>query len=326
VPRTTLGLRVFRARPRRREDSGGNDDVNGAPLMGWLGAFLNLRQSAPLRDDTRSRYLRVSEVFPRGRSVTVVTRSGAFGEPGSTYHVETNEETHVRSELEAATSETRTVFWAPPGAPWFVAAYEMKRTALHGGVLLDDFLRWMRRENENFFFPTETVMEQDAWAASGNLTAVSVVRHDRPLNLSQGIDRNRSLETVLGRVVYTALPPRGQRTWPTRVWDSLRNGQVEAGTFVGIRHDDETSTASPDESVFVTVERDGRHKKFELGTDGVPSVRLVLTEDHQPALELNELHDQVDERVRAFYQDTDLGWSSAWLRSEAADRWVERRV
>lgn len=305
--------------------SGGNEDVNGVALMAWFGAYLHHRTEVPYRDDVRSRYLRVTQVIPRGRSLTIVTRSGTFGEGGATYHVETNEETHVRSELEATTSETRTTVWAPPAATNYVAAYEIKRGALHGAILLDDFRAWMRQRHENFFFVSETVMERDAWAESGDLTEVSVVRHNRPLNLSHGVDADRRAETVLGRVVYTALPPKGQRHWGERVWETLRNGQVEAGTFVGIRRDDEDDTRGPDESVFVTVERDGRSKKFELGTDGVPSVRLLLTEDHQSALGLDAFHAAADERVRNFYEDIDQGWAPEWIQSDAASEWVAFR-
>lgn len=168
-------------------------------------------------------------------------------------------------------------------------------------------------------------MERDAWAASGNLTEVSVVRHDRPLELSRGLDDDRIEETVLGRVVYTALPPKGRRSWPARVWTGLQNGQIEAATFVGVRRDDPLSTASPDDSVYVTVERDGRQKKFELGTDGVPSIRQVLTEDGQEQLSIDAFHHAVDGCVRAFYESTDYGWSGKWLTTEEATRWVDPR-
>lgn len=325
MPRTTLGLRTLRARPRTKDIVGGNDDVDGLPLMMHLGAYLHDRMSDPIRDDSKSRYLRVTEVHPRGRSITVVTKSGHYGEAGVTFHIETHEQTHSKSALEAATLETRTTFWAPPGAIDLVVAFEMKRGASHGGFLLDDFRRWMREHHDHFFFPSETVMEKEAWAASGELTEVSVVRHDRPLELSRGIDPDRTDERVLGRMVYTALPPKGQGAWPTRVWTGLRNGQIDAAAFLGLRRNDEASHTSPDESVYVTVRRDNRQKRFELGTDGVPSIREVLTDDGQDALDLRAYHAAVDSAVRAFYEDTDRGWSDAWVTASDADDWVAHR-
>lgn len=326
MPRTSLGLRTLRARPKNKDLTGGIDDVGGVHLMARLGAYLHERSGDPVKDDARNRYLRVKQVIPRGRSITVVTESGYYGEVGVTYNVETHAETHTKGEDEAATTETRTTFWCPPGTSHVVVALELRPGSLHGGILLDGFRRKMIDEHENLFFPSTTVMEKDAWAASGELTEVSVVMQARPIDLSTGIDKKRQApDTVLGRRVYTALPPKGSSTWPNRVWEGLRAGKIRASSFVGVRTTDEASAENPDESVYVTVQRDGRSKKFELGSDGIPSIRLSLTDDGEPALSNDAFHAVVDANVRDFYKDMDLAWNAKWVEADAADEWVAYR-
>lgn len=327
MPRTSLGVRTLRVRPKNKKlFAGGIDDVDGVHVMARLAAYLHDRIADPIKDDSKNRYLRVKEIIPRGRSLTVITESGYFGEAGVTYDVVTHAETHVKGESEAATTETRTTFWCPPGTAYVVVALELRPGTLHGGILLDGFRRKMIDEHENLFFPSTTVMEKNAWAESGNLTEVSVVMQARPIDLSVGIDGEREApDTVLGRRVYTALPPKGSSTWPNRVWEGLREGKIKAASFVGVRTTDEESAENPDESVYVTVSRDGRTKKFELGSDGIPSVRLALTDDSQPALGIDAFHAVVDSNVRDFYKDVDLAWNPKWIEDDAADEWVAYR-
>lgn len=181
-------------------------------------------------------------------------------------------------------------------------------------------------EHQNFYWPSKTLLEKDAWAASGELTAVSVVLEKRPINISTGIDPDREApDTVVGRRVYTALPPKGTKAWPERMWSGLRNGKIDAAAVVGLQMTDENSPENPDESVYVTVERDGRSKKFELGTDGIPSVRLSLTEDHEPALGLDDFHREVDANVRDFYKDVGFSWNNKWATASTAQEWLKYR-
>ena len=319
MARTTLALKTLRARPKNQKDAGGIEDVGGAHLFAHLGAFAASIAQTGIRDDSKGRYLRIEEVIPRGRSMTIVTRSGYYGEAGLTYDTTTGKITHKNKKDEALTLVTRTSFYAPPGAKLCVAALEYKPGALHGGVLIDAFRRSMLDQYENFFFPIETVQEKDAWSASGRLKEVSVVQHQRSLSLADSTDPNRTNEVVIGEVVHSALPPKGTHSWPAKVWDALRNRQVDAATFIGLRSTNDG--ADPDESVFVTIERDGQQKKFELGSDGKPSIREVLTQDGEEPLDIKDFHQSVDNIVRGFYKDLDFGWKATWLQGEAAKKW-----
>jgi hypothetical protein len=251
--------------------------------------------------------------------------SGVFGEVGTTYNIQTHQPTHERTAVESSTTETRMLIWSPPGTTHIVSAIELKQGALHGGVLIEAFREEMLRRFENFFFPTETVMEQAAWAVSGNLTEVAVVQHQQHLDISVDTDSDRSSEYIRGSVIHTAVPPKGMNAWPQQVWEKIRNRQLSAAAFVGLRRYDEESSDGPEEQVFVTVERDGRQKKFALGTDGVPSVRLVLTEDGHPALSPKKFMQAGDLAAKDFYADLDLGWKSSWTRGATAQGWLAHR-
>lgn len=324
MPKTTLALKTLKAKPKRKAVVGGNEDVDGQHLMAHFGAFLHHTATHPITDSSKNRYLQVKDVIPRGRAVTVVTVSGVYGEAGSTFNVETHEKTYDKTEVEAPTTESRLTVWAPPGATHLAVAIEYKPGGVHGGALLSAFRSEMLDRHEDFWFPYETVLEKTAWAESGQLAEVSVIQHTQPLDYSTDVDTERQNEVVRGSVVHTAIPPKGVRYWPQAVWDRLRNHQIEAATFIGLRRADDDAE-SPDEDVYVTVVRDGRQKRFALGTDGVPSVRVVLSEDGEPPLDLDEYHQEVDSNVRGFYEDLSLGWNTSFIRSDAAEAWIDYR-
>lgn len=321
MTKTSLALKTLHAKPRKKDYEGGNENVDGHHLMSHFGAFLSHARSNPIVDSARSRYLQVKDVVPRGYSITVITESGLFGEPGSTYNVKTHEKTHEKSEDEAPTTESRLTVWAPPGATRLAIALEYKSGSVSGGGLVTSFREVMSERHPEFWFPYETVLEQSAWSASGQLLEVSVVQHTQPLNYSTGLDPDRTDEFVRGSVIHTAVPPRGTRYWPQEIWDRLRNRQIEAASFIGLRRG-EGDLQDPDEDVYVTVERDGRQKKFALGTDGVPSVRALLTDHGQPPLDIPSFHREVDEQVKTFYKGLQKSWDPNWVNSEAAQQWV----
>lgn len=50
----------------------------------------------------------------------------------------------------------------------------------------------------------------------------------------------------------------------------------------------------------------------------VPSIRLALTEDHEPALDRAQFHAAVDRSVRDFYNNENSGWEHSWTQEATA--------
>ena len=66
--------------------------------------------------------------------------------------------------------------------------------------------------------------------------------------------------------------------------------------------------------MWVTMEHDGRTKKFELGTEGAPAIREVLNETTEPTLETSELVVKCTERVTNLCERRGAAWKPSWSR------------
>ncbi|WP_422762283.1 hypothetical protein [Mycetocola saprophilus] len=316
-----MSLKTTRVRPKRKGVIGSLENVGGQPLHVHVEQFVNSLDASTVTDEKNKRYFKVESVQRYGRAVSVIGEAGYYGEAGNTYDVKTGIRVHARKDDEASTARTRTTLFVPPFADVAVFAIESRRGIPNGNLFIDAFLQEMRSRYETLFFPTETVLEQDAWSAAGNLKAIQVVRRSQPMNYSSGIDTDRSNELVVGDLIFGAEPPKGMRYWPKHVWDRIRGGQLDAAVFLRARTEEQN--ADPDENVLVTIERDNRQKTFELGSDGKPSVREVLTTSGQNLLSDDEFLERASDAARGIYADMDKDWNSSWLDSKWPEAWVQ---
>ena len=68
--------------------------------------------------------------------------------------------------------------------------------------------------------------------------------------------------------------------------------------------------------VFVTLIRDGRTKKFELGTEGAPSIREVLNDSTEETLDTQALVARCTDRVSDLCDRKGATWDAAWSRPQ----------
>ena len=316
-------MKLMRARPRKQGGEGSLENIDGAPLHVHLEQYVKSLQGHKLIDHKNKRYFKVEDLKRHGRSVTVIGEAGYFGEAGNTYKVTNGELTHAKSDDEASTARVRTAFFVPPHAEFAIAAVESRRGVPNGNLFIDRFLRDMRQRFDTMFFPMDTVLEKDAWSAAGNLRAIQVVKPQYQMDLSSGVDQERTREKVEGNLTITGTPPKGMKHWPKVIWDKIRNHELDAAVFLRARREGES--VDPDENVLVTVERDDRQKTFELGSDGKPSVREVLTTAGQELLKDDQFFKRAADSVRGVYLDLDKGWDQSWFGGTWPDEWTRYR-
>lgn len=323
MPHSTLSMKLMRARPRKKGEAGSLENIDGIPLHVHVRQYVETLHGATIIDQKNKRYFKVEDLKRDGRAVTVLGEAGYFGEEGNTYRVADGELTHTKSDEEAATARVRTTIFVPPHADFAIAAIESRRGVPNGNLFIDRFLRDMRQRFDTMFFPIDTVLEKDAWSAAGNLKAIQVVKPKYQMNLSSGIDQGRDREQVEGNLTLTGMPPKGMKYWPKSIWDKIRNQELDAAVFLRAREEGEH--ADPDENVLVTIERDDRQKTFELGSDGKPSVREVLTTSGQALLDDDQFFKRAGDSVRGLYLDMDKAWEQSWFGGPWPDAWVAYR-
>lgn len=64
--------------------------------------------------------------------------------------------------------------------------------------------------------------------------------------------------------------------------------------------------------MYVTLERDGRQKKFLLGSDGAPRMREVLNEGDEAALDAAAFIGRCTEKVSDLADRTGGTWDTKW--------------
>ena len=67
-----------------------------------------------------------------------------------------------------------------------------------------------------------------------------------------------------------------------------------------------------DHDVFVTMTRDGRSKKFQLGTEVTPAIRELLNDSDRDPLTTATLVETCTEKVRELSERTGGEWHTAW--------------
>lgn len=319
VPRRTLGLETLRCRPgrNRKRVFGKLTDVDGSDLLHqFYGLFIDLDRDL-LRDDTKSRYLRIERVQNYGRSVLVVAESGYYGEAGQTIDVRTHETTHQRTNNQSATVRTRLLFTVPPGSEVGLFAVERQGASGAGPKLTDLFRQSLLGAHPTFSFDQETVLEENAWAEAAQLLEVTAVAYGFAPDIADGLG---ATPTPLGKLEHTLVPEGKNKYLPQWLWTALRQRKLAASDFIGFGGD-----RGVDETI-VTVQRDGRRKTFSLEQERVPSLRFVLSEDGSPPLTDTQFLRQAQDEARDFYQGMGLTWEEQWREGQWTPKALATRL
>ena len=143
-----------------------------------------------------------------------------------------------------------------------------------------------------------TVNEGEAWAEAAELTEVEVRVEGKNADIADG------LSVKVGKVSHIARPEKRHR-FPGKLLESLHDEQA-------LRRVVSVPDLPDDRQVFVTLVRDGRTKKFELGTEGAPAIREVLNDSGEDTLDTAALVATCAEKVSDLCDRKGGVWDVAW--------------
>ena len=144
------------------------------------------------------------------------------------------------------------------------------------------------------------VTESEVWAKAAELTEVEVRVEGKSVDVADGP------HAEVGKVSHVARPQRGKR-FSRRLLKDLKDEKT-------LKRIVSVADLPEDHRVWVTMEHDGRTKKFELGTEGAPAIREVLNETTEPTLETSELVVKCTERVTNLCERHGAAWKTSWSR------------
>ncbi|WP_187976496.1 hypothetical protein [Mycetocola sp. JXN-3] len=304
--RTSASINTVRVTPISNDAELTLDNLDGFDLLQHFFAYAaKVKEGPGLRDKAKGHYLKVIAVKGRGNSVLLELETGPFGESAITYDTRTGVSVRKNTSDEAFARKSHAVLFRVPTSPYVLFVKEHKYGVPSGWLLFESFKHHLTSQIPNFYLPVETAQEDISWKESADLEEVTVVMHHKPLDISSGVDSGRKNETVAGRLAYSAIPPKGVKTFGKEVRRRLFSGAMDPVTFVGLRatpKDGHQGDGNPDSTVLVKLSRDGRTKTFELGAEGTPMLRESLTVDDEPALDMEQFYKRSIEMAVDFYK------------------------
>jgi hypothetical protein len=305
MPKRTLGLETLQVRPghNRKQTLAPLDEVDGIDLLHFFHAWASNVDPNDMVDYVRGRYLTITRVDVRGRSVLVEAESGYFGDPGKTIDVATHQVAHERTSDQSATIMTRLVFVVPPGGLTGVFVIERQGMVGAGPRMIAAFKRALVSRFASYSFDTETVLESDAWVEGAELLSIKAVAYGVPVDVGDGVGPQAQ---AIGRLEQVLEPERGHEFLPNKLFRALRDRKIRATDFMGFRGNVEV------DETFVTVSRDGRRKTFNLEQERVPAIRVLITDDGEQALTRTPFLRVCLDEVRDYFEGMVLTWDESW--------------
>lgn len=296
----TVAELKFHEKRKRNGASYAPADLDGDDLLDVFEKWAAALSSDDTIDQQRQSWIEVTSLSRYAPRVLVVTLGvGAYGEAGPIVDATTGEKVFELTEEQAPTGENRAVLMVPGnGESAFYLAEQSSRGSA-GGHLLRLFRKHFSEFSDEITMVFEAVTESEAWSTQAELKEVEVRIKGRSADIADGP------HVEVGTFSYTARPVK-RHSFPRDLLKKLRDDTHAAGQVVGI------STVPEDSDVFVTMVRDGRQKKFEVGGVGAPTFREVLNEADSAPLGESELVERCVERVSDLCGRTGGTWNAQW--------------
>ena len=229
-------------------------------------------------------------------------RVGAYGEAGDVVDTITGQPVGKIEDNQAPTGENRALLLVPEvGESAYFLAEESARGSA-GGHILRLFKKHFSAYTSEITMVTSSVTEGETWAEAAELTEVEVRVEGRSADLADGP------RVQVGKVSHIARPEKKHR-FPGGLLKSLNDEQT-------LRRIISVPDLEEDHEVFVTLIREGRTKKFQLGTEGAPSIREVLNDSTEEILDTATLVARCTERVSDLCARKGATWNAAWSRQQ----------
>ncbi|WP_434966271.1 hypothetical protein [Janibacter indicus] len=248
--------------------------VAGGDLLTWLHDVIQGFDDDALVDAKTKNYAKLAKVdYAPGHPRVLVAEfdAGRYGEPGRDIDTTTHVSKYERKPHEAATHRVRVVFVAPKGSDAVMMLAETaNRSSVRGRLVNALKARWEEAGfRDQWMLSCKSVVEQEAWLASAELTKVRAVEYNH--SSDWGSDDG---ERTLGEMTYTLelseVPVRVRQ----QLLDALKTKDVKASAALGIEISDDDDDL---DEVYVTLtDGNGKSKTFVIDKERTPSVQIAL--------------------------------------------------
>ena len=298
----TVSELTFHRKRKPDEETYAPADLAGEDLLDVFHEWAEGLSDTDTHNKDRQTWVSVAAVTRWAPRVELIDlRVGAYGESGELVDVDTGQPIGLIEDNQAPTGENRALLFVPAhGESAYFLAEESTRGSA-GGSILRLFKSHFAAYTDEITMVTRTVTEGENWVEAARLTEVEV----RVEGMSQDLAEGQSVK--VGKISHIARPEK-RSTFPGSLLKSLsREDNLKRIVAVNDLPDDH--------DVFVTMERDGRTKKFQLGTEGAaPAIREVLNDSGEDTLAVDELVGRCTERVSDLCNRKGGTWLAAWSR------------
>lgn len=149
----------------------------------------------------------------------------------------------------------------------------------------------------------ETLARADAWLKAAELSEVeaTVPQHSADIADSDG-------HHVVGRLRVQLLPPEGSRYFPKFVHTAIANKELSRARLLG-------TTEEPEE-IRITLNDGEQSKKFILGRDRTPPVRLLVSDYWEKMLTDASFRSWCAVEAASYFREIGIAWDSKWDRGQ----------
>lgn len=291
----------FHEKFKRQPASFAPADLDGEDLLDLFETWIKGLSTADTLNEDRQTWVSLAEVARVAPRVLLLDlRVGAYGEAGELVDVDTGEPVGTIEDNQAPTGVNRALLFVPETGEHAYFLSEESSRGQAGGRIRELFRSYFSGYTNKVTMEMTAVTEGDVWAEAAELTEVEVRVEGKSVDLADGP------HVQVGRVSYVARPERRKR-FPGNLLKGLKDEKV-------LKRIVAVPDLPQDRTVWVTMEHEGRTKKFELGTEGAPAIRELLNKASEPELETQELVSRCADRVSGLCSRRGATWDVAWSR------------
>lgn len=304
MPKRTLGITALQFKRDKKRAATPLDDFSPFGLLTMFQVYVNSVDPEKLKDAVKKRYTLITDVYAQGCAVFVDIEFGHYGSVGKTFNITNHSVEHERSDDHSATILTRLAFVVPPESK--TGLFFIEREGISGGGtrVVERFKDALIADYGDFHhFPTETVVEADAWRKDAELSQIKATARKWRPNIAAGATTTRTVP--LGTLRQELVPESGVKYFPRWLRDAILDRSLKMTEYLGFDDED-------DVEVVIELEKDEQTKKFVVGREKTPSVRILLSDDGQPALDESTFRYRVFREAENYYTANGFTWESSW--------------
>lgn len=297
----------FHEKRKRKPASFAPADLDGEDLLDIFQTWVVGLSSAETHNEDRQTWVSVAHTSRYAPRVLLLElHVGTYGEAGDLVDVDTGNPVGNIADNQAPTGSNRALLYVPETGERAYFLSEESSRGRAGGRIRDLFRSHFSRYTDKVTMVMTPVTEAELWAEAAKLTEVEVRVEGKSIDVADGP------HVQVGKLSYIARPERKKR-FPSKLLKHLKDEKT-------LKRIVAVEDLPEDRRVWVTMEHDGRTKKFELGTEGAPAIREVLNEAKDSTLETPELVARCTDRVMGLCERRGAAWDASWSQPARSPR------